>query len=135
MPAPRSAGNGQPSEGLVNVGGGAPSGGPDASASFGSQLRWLRRRAGMTREVLAERAGLSVATLAALEGGQRRRPYPNTVVALADALGLVHADRTALQQLASGSAVPEGTGPEPTPKTSQMTGPAARARLPAPPTP
>ncbi len=48
-------------------------------------------QAGLTREILAERAGLGVATLAALEGGQRRRPYPNTVVALAEALGVATA--------------------------------------------
>jgi transcriptional regulator with XRE-family HTH domain len=40
-------------------------------------------RAGLTQEVLAERAGLSLATLGALEQG-RRQPRPHTVAALAD---------------------------------------------------
>jgi transcriptional regulator with XRE-family HTH domain len=65
--------------------------------SFGSLLRSLRRRARMTQGVLAERAGVSVATIGALEEDRRRRPYPHTVAALADALGLEADERAALE--------------------------------------
>jgi predicted ATPase/transcriptional regulator with XRE-family HTH domain len=64
--------------------------------SFGAQLRVLRTRAGFSQEALAERAGLGVATLKALERDQRQRPHLNTLVLLADALGLEPADRDAL---------------------------------------
>src|SRR5439155_26395302 len=85
---------------------------------------------------LAERAGLGVATLAALEGGQRRHPYPNTVVALAEALGLAADDRAQLLRLASGAAAQEPPPPAPTPTTPVPTSrPAARVRLPVPATP
>ncbi|MGH3912834.1 MAG: ATP-binding protein [Pseudonocardiaceae bacterium] len=56
--------------------------------SFGSALRRLRERAGLTQEQLADRAGLSVKAVSALERGERRHPYPHTVRALGAALGL-----------------------------------------------
>ena len=65
-------------------------------APFGEQLRRLRERAGLTQEELAERAGLTSDAVGALERGKRRRPYPHTVRALADALGLEHAQREQL---------------------------------------
>jgi predicted ATPase/DNA-binding XRE family transcriptional regulator len=69
------------------------------------QLRRFRLRAGLSQEALAERAGVSVNTIGALEEGQRRRPYPNTLRALADSLDLTGAERAAL--LATGEdAVP-----------------------------
>jgi predicted ATPase/transcriptional regulator with XRE-family HTH domain len=72
----------------------------------------LRLRAGLTRQVLAERAEVGVATLAALEGGQRRRPHPHTVVALANALGLDESGRSALLELASSPVTePKGLAP------------------------
>jgi transcriptional regulator with XRE-family HTH domain len=66
-----------------------------AAASFGTLLRSLRARAGLSQEALAERAGLGVATLKALEHDQRQRPHPNTLAQLADALGLTPEDREA----------------------------------------
>src|SRR5215218_1346239 len=63
---------------------GAPSG-------FGEHLRTLREAAGLTQEELAERAGLTARGVGALERGDRRRPYPHTVRALATALGLSEA--------------------------------------------
>jgi predicted ATPase/DNA-binding XRE family transcriptional regulator len=63
--------------------------------SFGTQLRALRVRAGLSQEALAERAGLGVATLKALEHGQRQRPRAHTLVLLGDALGLNAAERDA----------------------------------------
>jgi DNA-binding XRE family transcriptional regulator len=50
--------------------------GQQESVTFGSRLRRLRHRTGLTQEMLAERAGVSVATVGALEEGQRRRPHP-----------------------------------------------------------
>ena len=75
-------------------------------ASFGGLLRELRAAAGLTQEELAERAGLSPNAIGALERGQRRRPYPHTVRALADALGL---GKEGLAPLLS--AVPGRSGP------------------------
>ncbi len=50
----------------------------------------------MSQEELADRAGLTAKAIGALERGERRRPYPHTVRALADALGLDEADRAEL---------------------------------------
>jgi predicted ATPase/transcriptional regulator with XRE-family HTH domain len=56
--------------------------------SFGVRLRRERETLGLSQEELAERAGLSSHAVSALERGTRTRPYPHTVRALADALGL-----------------------------------------------
>jgi predicted ATPase/DNA-binding XRE family transcriptional regulator len=68
----------------------------DADNPFGTRLRAAREVAGVTQEELARRAGLSLDAISALERGSRRHPYPSTVQALADALELSAADRTAL---------------------------------------
>jgi predicted ATPase/transcriptional regulator with XRE-family HTH domain/DNA-binding CsgD family transcriptional regulator len=60
---------------------------------FGEQLRQFRLRAGMSQEGLAERSGLTASAVGALELGARKRPYPHTVGALADALGLSAEER------------------------------------------
>jgi predicted ATPase/transcriptional regulator with XRE-family HTH domain len=67
-------------------------------APFGERLRRLRVAAGLSQEALAERAGLSVQAIGALETGKRRRPYPHTVAALADALELTEHERAALAE-------------------------------------
>src|SRR3954454_13403863 len=64
---------------------------------FGDLLRTLRKRAGMTQEELAERAGLSRDAISALERGRRNRPHPPTMAAIIDALGLSEADQKALR--------------------------------------
>jgi predicted ATPase/transcriptional regulator with XRE-family HTH domain len=75
---------------------------PSVSASgaepepFGAQLRQLRVRAGLSREELAERSGVSVPTILALELGRRRQPHPHTLATLAEALGLAPVERAAL---------------------------------------
>ena len=74
-------------------------------ASFAWRLRELRTAAGLTQEELAVRARLSPNAVGALERGQRRHPYPHTVRALADALGLGEEDRASLL-----AAVPGRTG-------------------------
>ena len=51
----------------------------------------------MTQEQLAERAGLSVKAISALERGERRHPYPHTVRALVAALGVSVQERAILE--------------------------------------
>ena len=92
-------------------------------AEFGARLRRLREAAGLTQEELAERAGLSAEGVAALERGRRRRRYPHTLRALADALGLDDAGRAAL------------AGEVPGREASPIAPESPRAPLPLPPTP
>ncbi len=56
------------------------------SERFGSRLRELRLRAGLTQQAIAQAAGLSVSTVGRLEQGGN--PTPETVTALARALGV-----------------------------------------------
>jgi transcriptional regulator with XRE-family HTH domain len=70
-----------------------------------STLLWrYRRAADLTQEELAERAGLSVLTISALERGVKHRPRKGTVALLAEALGLAPAERTAF--VGAGRAAP-----------------------------
>lgn len=68
----------------------------EQGASFGDCLRRLRQAAGLTQEELASRSGLTPNAVSALERGARKRPYPHTVRALADALELSVEERTLL---------------------------------------
>jgi transcriptional regulator with XRE-family HTH domain len=68
-----------------------------ARAAFGALLRQYRLAAGLSQERLAERAGLSVAGLSALENGRRQAPYRHTVALLAHALGLSPDEAAALE--------------------------------------
>src|SRR5919199_2505481 len=65
-------------------------------ATFGTVLRELREAGGLTQEELASRAGLTAKAVSALERGERKRPYPHTVRALADTLELSGGKRSAL---------------------------------------
>jgi len=101
--------------------------------TFATQLRLFRVRAGLTQEVLAERAGVSSATIAALEQGLRRRPYPHTLAALAHALQLGPADQATLLAPANrlvGRTQETGLATAP----ARAAGPELHARLPVPPT-
>ncbi|HSK55985.1 MAG TPA: helix-turn-helix domain-containing protein [Jiangellales bacterium] len=69
------------------------------------RLRRWRLAAALSQEELAARAGLTAKAIGALERGERRRPYPHTVRALADSLGLDEDDRAALAAAAAGSTV------------------------------
>jgi tetratricopeptide (TPR) repeat protein len=80
--------------------------------SLGGLVRGHRGRLGLTQEELAERAGLSERTLRNLERGRIRRPYPDTVRRLADALQLTGAHRDQLEAAARG--VAPDVAPEPT---------------------
>lgn len=106
----------------------SPDATPKQSASFGTRLRRLREAAGLTQEELASRAGLSTTAVSVLERGERRRPYPNTVRSLADALGLSEDERASLL-----ATVPrrDATGPN---IPSPVPGPPG-STLPIPPTP
>src|ERR671911_883453 len=68
----------------------------EGSGDFGGRLRRHREAAGLSQEELAERAALTAKAISALERGERQRPYPQTVRALAEALNLSDADRSAL---------------------------------------
>jgi predicted ATPase/DNA-binding CsgD family transcriptional regulator/DNA-binding XRE family transcriptional regulator len=63
---------------------------------FGDLLRRHRLRVGLTQRDLAERAGLSLRGVNALELGHRQAPRRQTLARLADALGLSAEDRAAL---------------------------------------
>jgi transcriptional regulator with XRE-family HTH domain len=67
-----------------------------APPSFGALLRQYRLAAGLSQEALAERAGLSVQALSALENGRRQVPYRHTVAVLARALALSSPETAAL---------------------------------------
>jgi predicted ATPase/DNA-binding XRE family transcriptional regulator len=88
--------------------------------TFGALLRHLREGAALTQEELAERAGLTAKGISALERGDRRRPHPQTVRALAGALGLSDEDRRVFVEVATGRrAPPAGSAPNvPVPTTS-----------------
>ncbi len=86
------------------------------AVTFAELLRQLRARAGMTQEALAEQAGVSPATIAALEQGLRRRPYPHTIAQISNALALTPADRATLLARASGT-------PERTPRPPRLKSP------------
>ncbi|HZB81573.1 MAG TPA: tetratricopeptide repeat protein [Rubrobacteraceae bacterium] len=66
------------------------------SARFGVHLRQLREAAGLTQEELASRAGLTAKAISVLERGERKRPFPHTVRAIADALELSENERASL---------------------------------------
>jgi predicted ATPase/DNA-binding CsgD family transcriptional regulator len=70
------------------------------SSSLGVLLRQWRRAASLTQEELAERAGMSVETISALERGISRSPYRATIASLADALELDEAGRAHLLEAA-----------------------------------
>src|SRR3954470_17798082 len=83
----------------------------EGPGEFAERLRRFRERASLTQEELAERAAITAKAISALERGERRRPYPHTVRALADALGLDDADRDALSAAARPSVSPAVEAP------------------------
>lgn len=93
-----------------------------ASDSFtlAAVLRGLRKRALLTQEELASRAGLSTRTVSNLESGRIRQPRSKSVILLADALNLAEPDRMILSEIASGRL------PSSTHRQSPRTGPPPR---------
>ena len=96
-----------------------------SDTSFGERLRRLREAAGLTREELASKANLTAKAISVLERGERKCPYPHTVRAFADALGLADSERTSLF-----ASVPRRGG-APAHSTTAL----APSTLPTPPTP
>ena len=72
-----------------------------ADSNFGELLKEHRRAAGFSQETLAERAGLSVGAVAALEQGIRRAPRRDTVDAISDALTMPESTRTQFEDAAA----------------------------------
>jgi predicted ATPase/DNA-binding XRE family transcriptional regulator len=72
----------------------------DDRIAFGTLLRRFRAEAGLSQEVLAERASVSRRGIADLERGARRFPYGETVRRLADALELASPQRKLLLETA-----------------------------------
>ncbi len=68
---------------------------------FGQLLRRHRLQAGLSQEILAERARMSARGIGALERGDRRTPQRETVALLADALALQGDDRDAFEAAAN----------------------------------
>jgi predicted ATPase/DNA-binding XRE family transcriptional regulator len=75
---------------------------------LGALVRQHRLAASLSQAVLAERAHLSVATIAALERGRSSRPRPATVLLLAEALGLSPQEQAALIDAANRDENPRG---------------------------
>lgn len=75
---------------------------------FGELLRRSRQTAALSQQGLAERAGLSVDALRALERGRRVAPRPYTLALLAGALNLTPEEHAAFIAVATG-------GPRPSP--------------------
>jgi transcriptional regulator with XRE-family HTH domain len=85
-----------------------------AEEELGELVRTHRRRLGLTQEELARVTGVGVRTIRNLEVGTIARPRPSTVRLLADAFGLVGAEREQLQTTSSPASVPVAsvlTGP------------------------
>ena len=75
-------------------------------ADFGTLLRRYRLAAGLTQEALAERAGVSLDGISALERGYRRSPQRDTLALLAGALALSDEQGRAFEAAAARPAFP-----------------------------
>lgn len=73
---------------------------------FGDQLREARTIRGLSLKAVAEPAGISVAYLQKLEGGEVRRPSPNILHSLS---GVLDVPYSALMELV-GYVMPQGDG-------------------------
>ncbi len=70
-------------------------------ADLAGLLKRLRMQAGLSQQMLADRALISVQAVSALERGSRKVPYRHTLERIADALNLTGAARTELESAAS----------------------------------
>lgn len=85
--------------------------GETTASQLAEYVRTRRLRAGLSQETLAERAGLTVDTVGAVERGLRRRLYPHTARAIAEALGLSASEWAELAELAHGRSAAHGAPP------------------------
>lgn len=90
-----------------------------AGVSFPELLRLHRRRAGLTQEQLALRAGLGVRTLRDLERGRVRRPQRESLRLLTEALALSGESRARFISAATALAA-EGEPPNGVPVPAQL---------------
>ncbi|MEV4109735.1 NB-ARC domain-containing protein [Nonomuraea sp. NPDC049695] len=79
---------------------------PDAEPPAGALLRGWRKRALLTQEQLAERAGLNVRTVRRLESSSLWHPRTRSVLLLAEALGLDGEEQAMLVAVTRGLPVP-----------------------------
>jgi predicted ATPase/DNA-binding XRE family transcriptional regulator len=99
------------------------------AARFGARLKQLRVAAGLSQEMLAERAGLSAHALSALERGPRRVPQRATLAALVSALDLSATEQAELERTVRRARDPWGAS------DTQQVAVATPAPLPPAPTP
>lgn len=92
------------------------------SSDFGALLRRYRLTAGLSQEMLAGRARVSLDGISALERGYRRTPQRETVALLARALALTDEQRAAFEAAAARPQSPRRRG-----ETSVTVGPWAEA--------
>lgn len=119
-----------PGEGPGGAVTGAVAGGGADEPAFGTELRRLRRAAGLTMEQLAEASGVSARTISNMERGRTLAPHRRTVVVLARALHLPARDRERLEELARAlPAVPSGRPDGGGPRTDLLGRPDELARL------
>src|SRR5579863_3922258 len=72
-----------------------------ASLTFGGLLRHYRAAVHMSQQALADRAGISLQAVAALENGRRKVPYRDTLERLATALELSPSERSGFYRAAA----------------------------------
>ncbi len=82
----------------------------EGSSDFGSILRRYRLARGLSQGALAERAGLSLYGISALERGYRRTPQRGTLVLLAGALALNEEQRQVFENAAARPSPPRHRG-------------------------
>jgi predicted ATPase/DNA-binding XRE family transcriptional regulator len=97
--------------------------------TFGVRLKQLRVAAGLSQEMLAERAGLSADAVSTLERGARRAPQRATLAALVSALDLSAAEQAELELTVRRERGPRGA------VDARMGAVARQALLPLAPTP
>ncbi len=87
-----------------------------AAADLATLIKTYRVAAGLSQQMLAERALISVQAVSALERGYRKVPYRNTLDRIADALNLSQEARGALElsaRRARGTRIAEHEAPPP----------------------
>ncbi|CAN3979403.1 helix-turn-helix domain-containing protein [Kitasatospora purpeofusca] len=85
-----------------------------STAGFGELLRIRRERIGLTQQILADHATLSVRAIRDMESGRVQRPRQETVRLLADALRLEGRSRSVFEAAARRQALAEEPRDEPT---------------------
>jgi transcriptional regulator with XRE-family HTH domain/tetratricopeptide (TPR) repeat protein len=80
---------------------------------LGARIRTLRYRRGLSQAQLAAKAGVGEKTLKRLEAGRTGTPHPDTLAAIAGALGLPPEELFALGEASAGSAADAEPSPPP----------------------